>query len=131
MIDDANALAACLAYSAADLKTYSAEPQWVDTSGNKYSIASCPVQPGFFEAAYSELVRPVWDEEPYLVDMIGAARAQAAVQLVDGNTVDDEGMPLPFSASPMKLLAVMGEEPLAIIARAGVSRIPVSEEELL
>lgn len=116
---DANDLAMVLAFGAADANTYR-EPTYQDAQGNLYSVASSPVGPNFISNATSALQRPEWDTEPYSVNMTGAQRAQALVQLC----MPTEDEPTPPQASTTAILTLVGDDPHALLASAGVTSIP-------
>jgi len=63
-----------LGYGTADADTYRTA-DWQDAEGNRYACASTLVFGEFVGKATSPLERPEWDEEPYRVNMAGAARA--------------------------------------------------------
>lgn len=104
-MDDANALAACLANGPGDLETFRSA-NWQDTSSNLYAVASTLAKPQFQIDAASPLTRPEWDDEPYQVNMTGAERAQAKLVIYDPEA--------PVQADPQ-----------AAVALAGVSRMDV------
>lgn len=114
--DDANQLAMVLGYGPADAETYG-EANWQDTAGNLYAAASLDVAPVFVSDATSTLERPEWDQEPYTVNMAGAERAQALVSI--WGLGEDEPEPV---AGPDTILALFHDDPLTILARAGVTR---------
>ena len=118
-IEDANDLAQVLGYGPPDALTYG-EPQWQDGQGNRYAVCSLPVSDGFFAAAFAPLERPAWDDRDggYLINMTGAARAQARVVLAS-----ESGM----TASPT-ILAMPGEDAMAALAAMGLTRLPETEE---
>ena len=114
-IEDANHLAMVLGYSAADAATYGA-PSWQDGSGNLYAVASLLVSDGFVGAATTALARPDWDGDR-LVAMAAARRAQALVSV--WGLGEDEPAPV---AAPSRILALFGDDPLGLLAMAGVVR---------
>ncbi|WPZ28990.1 hypothetical protein T8A63_15355 [Sulfitobacter sp. OXR-159] len=122
--EDANQLAMVLGYGPADAATYG-EASWQDTEGNRYAAASLDVAPVLVSDATSTLERPVWDTENsdedgvgYQINMAGAERAQALVSI--WGLGEDEPDPV---ADPNTILAMFHDEPLAILARAGVARV--------
>lgn len=117
--DDANQLAMVLAFSAADANTYRA-PSYEDAQGNLYSVASSPVGDTFVSSATTALERPEWDQEPYSINMTGAERAQALVRL----WMPTEDVPEPPQASTGAILALVGGDPHALLAAAGLTVIP-------
>ena len=114
-IEDANHLAMVLGYSAADVATYGA-PSWQDGSGNLYAVASLLVSDDFVGAATTALARPDWDGDR-LVVMAAARRAQALVSV--WGLGEDEPAPV---AGPSRILALFGDDPLGLLAMAGVVR---------
>ena len=110
--DDANQLAMVLGYGPADAETYGT-PNWQDAGGNLYACASLTVSDTFTTTAQSPLQRPAWDVDN-IIDMDAARRAQAA--LVFSLT--------PVTAMPDKLTACVGDDPLAVLAAMGLTRVP-------
>ena len=115
--DDANHYAMALGSSEADGLTYG-DPAWQDASGNLYSVASLPVSDGFIERATSTLDRPEWDVDPYGISMAAANRAQDRVQV--WQPTDDT--PEPPQVSPDAILALVGDDPLTLLAAAGITK---------
>ena len=115
--DDANHYAMALGESEADAMTYG-EPVWQDKIGNTYSVASLPVSLGFIDHATSTLTRPEWDARPYTISMAAAERAQALVQLWQTTEGNDQ----PPQATTGTLLAMAGDDPLALLSAAGLTR---------
>ena len=115
--DDANHYAMALGESEADGLTYG-EPSWQDASGNAYSVASLPVSLGFIGHATSTLTRPEWDDKPYAISMAAAERAQALVQLWQATEGNDQ----PPQATAGMILAMAGDDPLALLSAAGLIR---------
>jgi hypothetical protein len=87
MRDDANQLAMVLGEGPADEKTVGA-PSYEDAVGNLYAVASTVATGNFEPVATSTLERPAWDSEPYVVNMTGAERAQAALYVYGQNGTD-------------------------------------------
>jgi hypothetical protein len=113
MVSDANHLAMILAFGPADALTYNGGT-WRDADGNLYSAASGIIGTQFLGLATSALARPSWDTDN-VVNMTGAARAQAAVALIQ-----DGASPL---ASPTQITAILGDDGLAALAVMGL--VPV------
>jgi len=113
MTSDANQLAMVLAFGPADALTYG-EGTWQDDASNLYSAASGIIGSQFLGMATSTLVRPAWDTDN-LVNMAGAARAQAAVALIQG---DDSPL-----ASPTQITAILGDDGLAALAAMGLAPV--------
>ena len=113
MTSDANQLAMVLAFGPADALTYG-EGTWQDDASNLYSAASGIIGSQFLGMATSTLVRPAWDTEN-LVNMAGAARAQSAVALIQG---DDSPL-----ASPTQITAILGDDGLAALAAMGLAPV--------
>ena len=114
MTDDASHLAMCLGQSDADAQTY-ANAGWQDAQGNLYAAASF-LSESMTQGPTKSLTRPAWDTEPYVVNMTGAARAQAALVIWDG-----EG-PIP-QAAPGQITVVggmAGPDALAAMGLEGV-----------
>ena len=121
LIPDANNLAMVLAFSPADELTYGAL-NWQDAAGNLYAAASFEARDEWVIGAQSELTRPGWDVEPYVVNMTGAGRAQAAlVFYVTDGEID------PPQAATDKLTATGGMDGLAALSAMGLTLV----EELL
>ena len=114
-IEDANHLAMVLGYSAADVATYG-DPSWQDGIANLYAVASLLVSDDFVSAATTALARPDWDGDR-LVSLVAARRAQALVSV--WGLGEDEPAPV---ASPSRILAMFGDDPLGLLAMAGVSQ---------
>ena len=112
LIEDANHLAMCLAFSEADGETYRTPCGCQDAAGNRYACASFEARDEWLTAAQSPLQRPEWDTAS-IIDMAAAARAQAA--LVFTLT--------PVSASPTKLTAVGGMDGADAVAAMGLAAI--------
>jgi hypothetical protein len=115
MIEDSNSLAMCLAYGPSDGNTYG-PLNWQDADGNLYAAASWEARPEWVTAAQSTLVRPEWDTEPYVVNMAGARRAQAALVF----WVQDIETTAPV-ASTTKLTAVGGVGGIEALTLMGLS----------
>ena len=114
MRDDANDLAMVLGSGPANARTFG-PAIWEDAQGGTYSVASTQAKGGFPAAASSTLERPEWDEEPYVVNMTGAGRAQAALVVC---TADDLA---PLQAG--KVTAIIGGNPLSVVVVMGLTRI--------
>jgi hypothetical protein len=116
MVSDANQLAMILAFGPADALTYNGGT-WQDSAGNLYSAASGIIGSQFLGMATSALSRPEWDADN-AVNMAGAARAQAAVALIQG---DDSPL-----ASPTRITAITGDDGLAALAAMGLVPVGVA-----
>lgn len=114
-VGDANDLAMVLAYSPMDSLTYG-DPTWQDEAGNKFSVCSAPVGSTFVSDALGTLARPEWDVTPYVISMAAARRAQALVVLGDETS----------AADPAHILAVAGDNGLAVLADMGLTRVEVA-----
>jgi len=116
MLDDANALAAALAFSADDLATFRAL-NWQDAAGNLYAAASFEASPEWIAAAQTAFQRPAWDAESQ-VNLTGASRAQAAIVLwiADGETE-------PPLAALGKLTVVAGLDGRIALASMGLAAV--------
>ena len=113
MTDDANHLAMCLGQSDADAQTY-ANAGWQDAQGNLYAAASFLFE-SMTQDPQQSLTRPGWDSDrPYTVNMTGAARAQAALVIWDG-----EG-PIP-QAAPGQITVVGGMDGPSALAAMGLT----------
>ena len=118
--DDATHLAMCLGQSDADAQTY-VNAGWQDADGNLYAAASF-LSESMTQDPQGVLQRPAWDsDQPYTVNMTGAARAQAALVIWDG-----EG-PIPQAAPGQ--ITVVGEMagPEALVAM-GLSVVEMGPE---
>jgi len=112
LIPDANQLAMVLAFSPADELTYGAL-NWQDAAGNLYTAASFEARDEWVIGAQSELTRPGWDVEPYVVNMTGAGRAQAALVFAQEAV----------EATPTTLTAIGGMDGLAALAAMGLTLV--------
>ena len=113
MTSDANHLAMVLGFGPADALTYNGGT-WQDSAGNLYSAASGIIGSQFLGMATSALSRPEWDTDN-AVNMAGAARAQEAVALIQG-----DASPI---ASPTRITAVLGDDGLAALALMGLAPV--------
>lgn len=100
MLDDANQLAMALNGRPDDALTFR-EPEWRDAAGKLYACASFEAAPDWMQRASAPLARPDWDNPPYIVNLTGAGRAQAALEL-------HEGLQDGPTASPLALVAISG-----------------------
>ena len=131
MIDDSNSLAMCLAFGPSDGNTYG-PLNWQDAEGNLYAAASFEARPEWVTAAQSTLVRPEWDtklessdpSEPYVINMAGANRAQAALVF----WVPSEEEPDAPQASTAALTAIGGVDGLEALAMMGLTQVPGDTE---
>jgi hypothetical protein len=120
--DDANHLAMVLAEGPEDGGTYGAL-RWQDADGALYAAASFVARPEWIAAATAPLARPDWDQgPPYIVNMTGAGRAQAALDVWLG-----EGQ-IP-QARPGAITVVAGDDALASMAAMGLALLPVPEPD--
>jgi len=117
---DANHFAMVMAFGPADALTYNAL-NWQDAEGNLYAAASFEARPEWVQAAQSSLSRPAWDIDQ-IIDMIAAARAQAALVFF----VSDGETPPP-QASTTALTAIGGMGGVEALAAMGLTRIEVEE----
>lgn len=116
--DDANSLAMCLAEGPADGKTFSGQI-WVDGSAVEYFVASFDASDLWIAAVQSPLVRPAWDIPPYTVNLTGAERAQAALDI----SLDPTAPPVPTSATIAALGSLSG---VGAVGALGLVRKPVA-----
>ncbi|WP_417701977.1 hypothetical protein [Pseudophaeobacter sp.] len=116
ILDDCNDFAMVLAFGPADNLTYR-DPSWQDAEGNLYAVASFLVRPEWISAAQAGLVRPEWDTQPYVINMAGANRAQAA--LVFWHTGMEVAAP---QAATLALTAIGGADGRAALAMMGLFR---------
>ncbi len=122
VLDDANALAAALASSVADLATFRGL-SWQDAGGNRYAAASFDASPEWLTGAQAALTRPAWDTDRR-VNITGASRAQAALVLwVVGGTGK------PPQASPTALTVIGGVVGLDALAAMGLTPVQEAEQE--
>ena len=119
MRDDASHLAMCLGQSDADAQTY-VNAGWQDADGNLYAAASF-LSESMTQDPQQALTRPEWDTEPYTVNMTGAARAQAALVVWDG-----EG-PIP-QAAPGQITVVGGMAGPEALVAMGLSVVEMGPE---
>jgi hypothetical protein len=123
MRDDANDLAMVLAFGPPDGNTYGSL-NWQDADGNLYAAASFEARPEWVTAAQSTLVRPEWDTEPYVINMAGAERAQAALVF----WVPSEEEPDAPQASTAALTAIGGVGGLEALSLMGLTQVPGDTE---
>jgi hypothetical protein len=123
MRDDANSLSMVLAFGPADGNTYKAL-NWQDADGNLYAAASFEARPEWVTAAQAPLERPEWDVEPYVVNMAGANRAQAALVF----WVPSEETPDAPQASTTALTAIGGVDGLEALSLMGLTQVPGDTE---
>jgi hypothetical protein len=119
LLDDANQLALVVGESMADLQTWVATPFQRD--GVRYATRDLWVPQGWIEGITGPLQRPAWDVDEQ-IDMDAAARAQAAILLVDAS----EGIQ---PASPGKIIAVLGADIDAAITAWGITLIEQEASE--
>jgi len=115
-IADANELARCLGYSAADGESFGTAA-WQDGEGHLYAVASGPVRPTFVSASASPLAAPAWG-----ADMAAAARAQALVAIHEPEAGE------PPCAAPDRIAAVAGLAASAALAVLGLSPVPADAD---
>ena len=120
MANDANALGGACGESAADLETYQDRPNTPmqrNAAGDLFLWHSFPNW-FFRQDPQGDLQRPAWDsDQPYTVNMTGAARAQAALGIWDG-----EG-PIP-QAAPGQITVVGGMAGPDALAAMGLQLVP-------
>lgn len=114
LLDDANALAASLAFGPADLQTFRAL-NWQDAAGNLYAAASFEAPLEWIAAAQTAFPRPDWDTARQ-VNLTGANRAQAALIFWSGTGA----LPL---ATPAALTVIGGMIGLAALAAMGLKLV--------
>ena len=119
LIQDANQLALAIGLSPADVATYRV-PSWQDSEGNLYAACSLIPSPEWVQTSLQPLQQPSWaaeGEEP--VDLEAASRAQALITL----WMPSEEHPTPPLASPEIILAVAGDDGVAMLAAMGLTRV--------
>jgi hypothetical protein len=130
--DDSNALAMVLAFGPDDGNTYGSL-NWQDADGNLYAAASFEARPEWVTVAQAPLERPEWDvelessdpsEEPYVINMESATRAQAALVF----WVPSEETPDAPQASTTALTAIAGVDGLEALSLMGLTIIPQPDE---
>lgn len=114
LVEYANQLAMVLAFSPEDAMTYRGL-NWRDSEGNLYAAASFEARPEWIIGAQSELVRPLWDTEPYTINLVAAKRAQASLVFAQELIL----------ARPDKLTAMAGVEGVEALMLMGL--FPVEE----
>lgn len=123
LIGDANELARCVGYGAADGETFR-EASWQDGDGQLYAVASGPVWPAFLSVPYEPLVAPEWG-----ADMEAAGRALAALLVSDMRAPADGGDPPEAApADPEHIVAVIGPDGMAAVALLGLVPVPEPED---
>lgn len=118
MIGDANDLAMVLGSGPDDGQTYTV-PNWQDADGNRYAAASFETRGEWSGRAQRALARPLWDAQPYTVNMAGARRAQAALMFWAPPVAGGRAP----SAHPASLTAIGGMEGLEALAVMGLVRM--------
>lgn len=113
LLDDANALAASLAFGLSDLRTFGAL-NWQDSKGNLYAAASFEASPKWIASAQTAFQRPAWDTKSQ-VNLTGANRAQAALILWMGKG------PIP-QVAPGVLTVIGGMIGLDAVAAMGLEQ---------
>lgn len=116
LINDANQLAMCLAYSIADGETFRLPCGWQDPEGNPYSAASWEASDSWIAKIQQPLERPTWDTEE-VIDMEAAARAQAVLMFSQE----------PVLADPTQLTALGGPDGPTALSIMGLSALVPSE----
>jgi hypothetical protein len=119
LLDDANQLALVVGQSMADLQTWVATPFQRD--GVRYATRDLWVPQGWIDGITGPLQRPAWDVDEQ-IDMDAAARAQAAILLVDAS----EGIQ---PATPGKIIVVLGADIDEALAGWGINLIEQEASE--
>lgn len=112
---DANQLAMALGLGPDDAGTYG-QPTWSDKAGTLYAVASWVIPDAWAKAAQMPVARPKWDADE-VIDLKAAARAQASMVF----------SPEPIPADPKRLVAVVGDDALAVLQAMGLRCVEVSE----
>ncbi len=121
MADDANALGGACGESAADLETYQDRPNTPmqrNAAGDLFLWHSFPNW-FFRQDPRQAITRPEWDTEG-LINMTGAARAQAALVIWDGEE------PTP-QAAPGQITVIGGVAGPDALAAMGLTIVPDDE----
>lgn len=121
MIPQANQLALAVGQSANDNQTFG-EPQYADSFGNRYAVASTLATEGFPQVAQSPLDQVV-ATKPWLLDregnsLVDLALAEAAQDATQVYILTAPG----GSVNPNTLTAVINPDPKAALDSMGLSR---------
>lgn len=123
-VADANQLARCVGYGAADEETFRA-PSWQDSKGRRYSVASGPVWPAFLMVPHEPLKEPEWG-----ADMEAASAAHEVLVVSDCRPSEGNLDPVVEPADPAFITAVVGLEGLEALDLMGLTPIPTEEPDL-
>ena len=118
LIPDANQFAMVLGLSANDINTF-AKVRLQDSGGELYSVVSFPITQSWLDKANAVLIRPLWDGEATIVDMVAVNRAKALFE-IDKTAQSD------------KLIGCIGDNGVEVIKLMGlysIEEIPLVEEE--
>ncbi|MCL4068992.1 hypothetical protein M3484_20760 [Pseudomonas sp. GX19020] len=110
---DAGQFSRATGYGPEDEQTFTIAPEYQDTAGNRYRVASGLVAGVYLTNAVSPLTEPAWG-----ADMAAADRAQALIAVWQPPE-DPEAIPEPFAA-PDRIAAVIGDDPQAALVVLGV-----------
>jgi hypothetical protein len=114
---DATALVMALGASAADWQGVFANVTQQDADGAQYAVACWDARDGWLAKVAEDPQRPDWDVEPFAVNVAGAERARALLEVYEPG----EGVVVP-QASADTILILVGN-PAAMVAAAGLVRI--------
>lgn len=115
-LDDAAQFASATGYGPADEATFTSAPEYQDTDGNRYRVASGPVALSYPGTVAAPLVEPEWG-----ADMAAAARAQALIAVWQPPK-DPEAELAPF-ARPDRITAVIGDDVDSALRVLGLVRV--------
>jgi hypothetical protein len=113
-MDDAQHLAMALAEGPADARTYR-NPNWRDSQGNAYAVASFEAGASWLLSAKEALHRPAWDADAD-IDLGKARNAQDKILV--WSRQDDVAPP---AADPSRITLIAGLEGRAALQVLGLS----------
>jgi len=125
---DATALVMALGASATDWQDAFANVTQQDADGGQYAVACWDAWDGWMADVAEDPKRPAWDVEPFEVNIAGAERAQALVVLHNPGDVDGDGEPAPVPQASASVILILLGNPEAMVAAAGLVRIPEGGE---
>lgn len=102
LLADAAQFARATGYGPADEETFAIAPEYEDSDGNLYRVASGPVALSYPETVAAPLIEPEWS-----ADMEAAGRAQGLIVI---------GGP----AAPGQITAIIHDDPQAALDELGV-----------
>ena len=114
---DATALVMTMGASAADWQGAFANLGWQASDGAQFALACWDARDGWLADAQATPVRPDWDGEPFAVNLAGAVRARALLE------VHEPGEGVSVSQASGETILVLVGNPEALVAAARLVRI--------